>query len=131
MMPTLADASHLRSLGIELRDALVRAKRSIDEEIRTYPTPIPRCDAQFNHMYEQRSRLTELLNRLHAALDRGDDAGELLSAMTEFASLHSMDETAEERSLRARIAKEVFCGDAPRDAERSRDAGGSTSGVHS
>ncbi len=129
MMPTLADSSHLRSLGIELRDALVRAKRSIDEEIRTYPTPIPRCDAQFNHMYEQRSRLAELLNRLHAALDRRDSAVELLSAMTEFASLHSMDETAEERSLRARIAKELSRGDAPRDAEPSRDAGGSASGV--
>ncbi len=129
MMPTLADSSHLRSLGIELRDALVRAKRSIDEEIRTYPTPIPRCDAQFNHMYEQRSRLAELLNRLHAALDRRDSAVELLSAMTEFASLHSMDETAEERSLRARIAKELSRGDAPRDAEPSHDAGGSASGV--
>ena len=130
MAPTPADAKRLRSLGIEVRDALVRAKRSIDEEIRTYPTPIPRCDAQFNHMYEQRSRLAGLLNRLHAVLDRGDGAGELLSAMTEFASFHSTDETAEERSLRARIAREVSRGDAPRDAERSRDAGGSASGVH-
>lgn len=129
MVPTPADANRLRSLGIELREALVRAKRSIDEEIRTYPTPIPRCDAQFNHMYEQRSRLAELLNRLHAALDRGDGAGELLSAMTAFAALQSMDESAEERSLRARIAKEVSRGDAPRDAEQGRDAGGSASGV--
>ena len=129
MAPTVADATRLRSLGIELRDSLVRAKRSIDEEIRMYPTPIPRCDAQFNHMYEQRSRLAELLNRLHAALDRGDGAVELLGAMTAFASLHSMDETAEERSLRARIATELSRGDAPRGAEQSRDAGGSASGV--
>jgi hypothetical protein len=129
MKPTLADANRLRSLGVELRDSLVRAKRSIDDEIRTYPTPIPRCDAQFNHMYEQRSRLADLLNRLHAALDRGDGAGELLSAMTEFASLHSMDETAEERSLRARIVNELSRGDAPRDTERSRDTGGPASGV--
>jgi hypothetical protein len=129
MAPTFADANRLRSLGIELRDSLVRAKRAIDEEIRTYPTPIPRCDAQFNHMYEQRSRLAEVLNRLHAALDREDGTVELLSAMTEFASLHSMDETAEERSLRARITTELSRGDAPRGAEPSRDAGGSASGV--
>lgn len=128
MAPTLADANRLRSLGIELRDSLIRAKRSIDEEIRTYPTPIPRCDAQFNHMYEHRSRLAELLNRLNAALDQGR-ADELSGVMTAFTDLSSTGEATEERSLRARIAKELSRGDAPRDAEPSRDIGDSAGGV--
>src|SRR6185369_13558034 len=33
----------LQSACIELRDYLDRIRRSIDEEIRSYPTPIPRC----------------------------------------------------------------------------------------
>jgi len=106
MAPITADVHRLRSLGTELRDFLLRAKRSLDEELRTYPTPIPRCDAQFNHAYEQRARLAELLNRVDAALGPASGASELLDAMTEFAALPSAGETAEERSLRARIAAE-------------------------
>jgi hypothetical protein len=106
MAPITADVHRLRSLGTELRDFLLRAKRSLDEELRTYPTPIPRCDAQFNHAYEQRGRLAELLNRVDAALGPAGGASELLGAMTEFAALPSAGETAEERSLRTRIAEE-------------------------
>jgi hypothetical protein len=40
-----------------LRQALAR----IDAEIRAYPTPIPRCDAQFNHLLEERDRIRALL----------------------------------------------------------------------
>jgi hypothetical protein len=106
MAPTTADENRLRSLGTELREFLLQAKRSLDEELRTYPTPIPRCDAQFNHAYEQRLRLAELLNRLDAALDRGDGANDLLSAVNAFAFLPSAGDTPEERRLRARIAGE-------------------------
>jgi hypothetical protein len=53
----------------------VRARVSLDEEIRTYPTPIPRCDAQFNFVYEQRARLSQWLNQLDAALDGGQPGG--------------------------------------------------------
>jgi len=106
MAPTAADETRLRSIGSELRDFLLQAKRSLDEELRTYPTPIPRCDAQFNHAYEQRSRLAELLNRLDAALDRDDGANDLLGAVNAFGSLPSAGDTLEERRLRARIAEE-------------------------
>ena len=40
-----------------LREALAK----LDAEIRAYPTPIPRCDAQFNHLMEERERLRRLL----------------------------------------------------------------------
>ena len=40
-----------------LRESLAR----IDAEIRAYPTPIPRCDAQFNHLLEERERLRAFL----------------------------------------------------------------------
>ena len=39
------------------RDALDARRKQLDEEIRGYPTPIPRCDAQLNHLYEERARI--------------------------------------------------------------------------
>jgi len=40
-------------------------KSRIQDEIRHYPSPIPACDAQFNHLLEKRDRLSIELNRLH------------------------------------------------------------------
>ncbi len=107
MTLTTADADRLRSLAAELRDFVLCAKRALDEEMRSYPTPIPRCDAQFNHAYEQRSRFAALLQRIDAATSGRDDASVLLEAMDEFASLPFTDETVEEQGLRARIAEEL------------------------
>jgi hypothetical protein len=45
-----------------LRETLAR----LDAEIRAYPTPIPRCDAQFNHLMEERDRVRKLLDETMA-----------------------------------------------------------------
>ena len=47
-----------------VRSQLEAEKRRLDEEIRNYPTPIPRCDAQFNHLFEERERILHELARL-------------------------------------------------------------------
>ena len=39
-------------------------RHQLDAEIRGYPTPIPRCDAQFNHLMEERARVVERLEAL-------------------------------------------------------------------
>ena len=39
-------------------------RKALDEEIRVYPTPIPRCDAQFNHLMEERARIVKELDAL-------------------------------------------------------------------
>jgi hypothetical protein len=122
MPPTSADANRLRALGTELRDFALGAKRALDEEIRSYPTPIPRCDAQFNHAYEQRARLAALLHRIDAAVNRGDGTSELLGAMAEFAALPSTGETVEEQSLRVRITDELARAGAPVDSNPNRSA---------
>ena len=44
------------SLG-EKRDALEREPLRIQAEITSYPMPIPACDAYFNHLVEERSRV--------------------------------------------------------------------------
>jgi len=49
-----------------VREHLLRLKAPIDRQIREYPTPIAGCDAQFNHLLDERRRLAQDLNRLDA-----------------------------------------------------------------
>jgi len=102
--PISTDPDRLRALVAAVRDFVLRAKRSLDDEIRSYPTPIPRCDAQFNHAYEQRARLAALLQRIDEATSDAADATEPLRAMAELSTLPAIGETREEEALRARIA---------------------------
>ena len=46
--------------------ALTAAMQDISGELRTYPTPVSGCDAQYNHLVSERNRV---LNAL-AELDR-------------------------------------------------------------
>lgn len=62
-MPTVAERS-LTTLQREIAEHLRGVRRRLAEEIRSYPTPIPRCDAQFNHLYEQQARLARDLDRI-------------------------------------------------------------------
>ena len=64
-MPAVAERS-LATLQREIVEHLRGVRARLAEEIRTYPTPIPRCDAQFNHLYEQQGRLARDLDRLEA-----------------------------------------------------------------
>jgi len=50
-----------------IRAALDAERRRLHEEIRAYPTPIPRCDQQFNYLIERRDLLACELARLDAA----------------------------------------------------------------
>ncbi len=42
------------------------ARTELDDEIRSYPTPISGCDAQYNHILAER-------RRVHAALEALDE----------------------------------------------------------
>ena len=54
-----------------LRARLERMQEAVAAEIRTYPPPIPACDAQFNHLLVRREALSEALARLDAARKDG------------------------------------------------------------
>lgn len=47
-------------------EALRRTQRELQDEIRTYPTPISGCDAQYNHLIGLRGSITEALRTLEA-----------------------------------------------------------------
>ncbi len=49
-----------------IRTILEGEQRRINEEIRGYPPPIPRCDAQFNGLLEERACVAQALYDLDA-----------------------------------------------------------------
>ncbi|WP_299294441.1 hypothetical protein [uncultured Tateyamaria sp.] len=53
---------------IAARAELMSARRLLGQEIRSYPTPISGCDAQFNHLLAERTRVTEALEQLNASV---------------------------------------------------------------
>lgn len=46
------------------RDALRAAQTALLDEIRTYPTPVSGCDAQYNHLIGQRGAIADALRAL-------------------------------------------------------------------
>jgi hypothetical protein len=58
----------LESLWKSIKDRLENDRHRVNEETRNYPTPIPACDAQFNHLLEEQAKITQELDRLKALL---------------------------------------------------------------
>jgi hypothetical protein len=111
-MQTLAhdrkeDLAELRSLWEEVGRELLRAKRVIDEEIRNYPTPIPRCDAQFNHLYEQRARLARELDRIGALSEKSMACRDYVRLIEAFFASAPYSDDGSEKELRARLGAEL------------------------
>jgi hypothetical protein len=129
MSPTSTDIDRLFALGASLRDFVLRAKRSLDDEIRSYPTPIPRCDAQFNYAYEQRARLAALSQQFESA-SSFDDGASVLRTFAEFAAVPSIGESCEEHALRVQIADELARAGVPIVANREGSASDLTAGSH-
>ncbi|HXN16010.1 MAG TPA: hypothetical protein VN878_06510 [Usitatibacter sp.] len=70
----------MQEIIAQLSACLEERRRRLDDEIRHYPTPIPRCDAQFNALYEQRAQISRELQRLEA-LGAGDATVEDLAPL--------------------------------------------------
>lgn len=98
------ETDRIEGLSRELKRWLTGVRAALADEIRSYPTPIPRCDAQFNHLVEQRGRLSRLLTDLEVALDRSDGNAALRAVLAQLADLPPQGNTIEERSLRDRIS---------------------------
>ncbi|MEO8565044.1 MAG: hypothetical protein ABI541_01570, partial [Betaproteobacteria bacterium] len=97
---SMIETNSIERLSRELQHWLTGVRASLADEIRSYPTPIPRCDAQFNHLAEQRGRLSRLLTDLEAALDRHDGSAALRAVLTQLPDLPAQGASVEERSLR-------------------------------
>jgi hypothetical protein len=87
----------------EIKLHLEDRRRSLAAEIRNYPTPIPRCDAQFNHLYEQQSRLARELDRIGALAGKDPKRGDCIELIERFIASAPYTDDAAERSLRSRM----------------------------
>jgi hypothetical protein len=91
-MAAVAERSVVKEILEHLREVRLR----LSEEIRTYPTPIPRCDAQFNHLYEQ-------LGRLGRDLDAIEGAASERAAAQAFITSKPYTDDPSEREFRSRV----------------------------
>jgi hypothetical protein len=94
----------LESAWREIADDLQRRRQALAAEIRDYPTPIPRCDAQFNHLYEQQARLVRDWERW-SALAKDAAEGSYAKILGEFVRSVPYTDDPEEKILRARLAR--------------------------
>jgi hypothetical protein len=58
-----------------IREQLEAERHRVNEEIRTYPTPIAACDAQFNYLLEERARIALELDGLEDGSEPAAVAG--------------------------------------------------------
>ena len=86
-----------RSLAAEILAHLSEVRERLADEIRSYPTPIPRCDAQFNHLYEQLGRLARDLEAIEGAKSER-------AAADMFLATRPYTDDQSERDFRARVA---------------------------
>jgi hypothetical protein len=101
------DLALLKSLWKEIRDDLHRSKQVVGEEIRSYPTPIPRCDAQFNHLYEQQARLARELDRIAALAEKSLKREDYIALIERFVASAPYVDDAADRRLRSRLKSEL------------------------
>lgn len=93
-----------QSISATLEACLQAEKQRITDEIRSYPPPIPACDAQFNYLTEQRDTVRQELSRLQTLRASGTmDHAELRNFTVSSASL---DKKTKAQLLTA-MAKEV------------------------
>ena len=85
-----------RNLAAEIVAHLRELRERLAEEIRSYPTPIPRCDAQFNHLYEQIGRLSRDLDAIEGKSER--------AAAEAFLATKPYTDDPSERDFRVKIA---------------------------
>jgi hypothetical protein len=68
----------------EIESLLVSRLAAVEREIRQYPAPIPACDAQFNHLLEERSGIPQEMVRAGIAAEVSKSLPERQRALDEF-----------------------------------------------
>ena len=101
------DSVKLASIWNEIVLHLEDRRRVLAAEIRDYPTPIPRCDAQFNHLYEQQSRLARELDRIGALAGKSLEREDCIELIERFIASAPYTDDGDEREFRSRMTKQL------------------------
>jgi hypothetical protein len=100
------DSAKLASMCSEIKLHLEDRRRALAAEIRDYPTPIPRCDAQFNYLYEQQARLARELDRIGALAGKTLKREVRVELIERFIASAPYTDDAPEREFRSRMKKQ-------------------------
>ncbi len=102
-----SSAAKLASLWKAIKLHLEDRRRSLAAEIRNYPTPIPRCDAQFNHLYEQQARLARELDRIGALAEKNLGREDYIELIGRFVASAPYTDDGGEGEFRSRMKKQL------------------------
>jgi hypothetical protein len=84
-MPDLSTL--LESVWTKISSHLENERERIYEELKNYPRPIPACDAQFNCLLEERTRIADELNRMYEASEQSLNSRDSIKLVEEFIAL--------------------------------------------
>jgi len=86
----------------------------VREEIRSYPAPIPACDAQFNYLLEAREALSSALFRARAKMSEDRESVDLRRSIDVFLSSSKHLGDSVKRDIRTLINNENWRGECDR-----------------
>lgn len=96
------------SLWGDVKDYLKRQCELLNEEVRTYPTPIARCDDQLTDLLERRARAVNEMRRMDAPPGRSLARNEYVALIKEFIESPSYSRDETENSLKARLTAKLL-----------------------
>lgn len=91
----------VKSIWKEIRTHLESERAQIYEEIRNYPPPIPACDLQFNHLLEERARISQELSQLDALSKESLTRRDYIKLIDEFIRSSSYISDEAEQKIRS------------------------------
>lgn len=102
----MENATGLDALWRQIQRHLEDEKERLFQEIRSYPPPIPACDAQFNGLLEERATVLHILGEMKDVRKQSRSSSEQIDLLDKLiaSSHHLSGELAEQvRRTRARL----------------------------
>jgi sugar-specific transcriptional regulator TrmB len=101
--PAAIDDS-VTSVWSRIRAHLESRKERIYREISEYPTPIPRCDQQFNYLLEERELIARELDQVNNAAGKEITHAGAVKLIEDFLASTAYVEVEEKRKIRSLLA---------------------------
>jgi chorismate mutase len=108
------ESDRIESLWNRIRQHLERERHRIYGEIRNYPPPIPACDAQFNHLLEERRRISQELAELEQLSTQHLTPEQQIKSIDSFISSSSCIDDEVDREIRSCLNEPPSGPDEPR-----------------
>ena len=92
-----------KSVWTMIHEHLDKEMRRVQDEIRSYPAPIPACDAQFNYLLEERETLSSELARVREVMNEDGDCEDTRRSIDAFLNVSTYLGDSARREIRSLI----------------------------